>query len=206
MSNVGIVTLPGANISAVTYWAKRGGVEAALISRPEHINELDLVILPGVGAFDVAMDYLDQTGLRSAVVDHVKRGGYLAGICLGMQIMFESSEEGNTPGLGLLAGRVQRIPGGAERVPNIGWRSVLRESGRPQVATAFFFMHSYGLLVREFSSADTCTMLETIECNAPLVAAFRSQNLMGFQYHPEKSYTAGEILLSEMMNEIQSYC
>lgn len=116
MSNIGILTLPGANISAVSYWAKRGGVEAALISRPEHINELDLVILPGVGAFDVAMDYLNQTGLRSAVVDHAKRGGYLAGICLGMQIMFESSEEGNTPGLGLLAGRVQRIPGGAERV------------------------------------------------------------------------------------------
>lgn len=205
MSNIGILTLPGANVRAVSYWAKRSGAEASLVSRPENVSDLDCLILPGVGAFDAAMAYLDQTGLRPAVVAHAKRGGYLVGICLGMQIMFEASEEGNAAGLGLLAGRVRRIPGGADRVPNIGWRPVASAGGRPQPDPAFFFMHSYGMPVREFSEADTCTMLETTECNVPLVAAFRQQNLMGFQYHPEKSYTAGDRLLSEILHEIQSH-
>lgn len=205
MSNIGILTLPGANVCAVSYWAKRSGVEASLVSYPEHVSGLDCLILPGVGAFDAAMAYLDQTGLRQAVVAHAKRGGYLAGICLGMQIMFESSDEGNAAGLGLLEGRVRRIPGGAARVPNIGWRPIAGAGGRLQTGPAFFFMHSYGMPSREFAAADTCSRLETVECNVPLVAAFRRQNLMGFQYHPEKSYAAGDRLLSEIMHEIQSH-
>jgi glutamine amidotransferase len=206
MSKVGILTLPGANVHAVSYWAKRCGVEASLVSRPEHVSGLDFLILPGVGAFDTAMAYLDQTGLRQAVVAHAKSGGYLAGICLGMQIMFESSEEGNAAGLGLLEGRVRRIPGGVDRVPNIGWRPVAcAGEGRPQPDPTFFFMHSYGMPASEFAAADACLTLETVECNVPLVAAFRRQNLMGFQYHPEKSYTAGDRLLSEILHEIQSH-
>lgn len=205
MSKIGIITLPGANIHAVSYWAKRSGAEASLVSYPEHIKGLDCLIIPGVGAFDPAMAYLDQTGLRKAVVTHAEHGGYLVGICLGMQIMFDSSDEGRAAGLGLLGGRVRRIPGGADRVPNIGWRSVAGAEGRPQSASVFFFMHSYGLPVHEFAAADACSRLETVECNVPLVAAFRQQHLMGFQYHPEKSYAAGDRLLSEIMHEIQSH-
>lgn len=206
MSKIGILTLPGANVHAVSYWAKRCGIEASMVSLPEQLSVLDCLILPGVGAFDTAMSYLDQTGLRDAIVAHAKGGGYLAGICLGMQIMFESSEEGNAAGLGLLAGRVRRIPGGADRVPNIGWCRVATAAGRrPQPAPAFFFMHSYGIPAREFAAADTCLTLETVVCNVPLVAAFRRQNLMGFQYHPEKSYTAGDRLLSEILHAIQSH-
>lgn len=205
MSNIGILTLPGASVRAVSYWAKRSGAVASLVSRPEHVIDLDCLILPGVGAFDAAMSYLNQTGLGPAVIAYAKRGGYLAGICLGMQIMFEASEEGNAAGLGLLAGRVRRIPSGTDRVPNIGWRSVASAEKRPQPDSIFFFMHSYCMPLCEFSVADTCSKLETTECNAPLVAAFRWKNLMGFQYHPEKSYTAGDRLLSEILYEIQSH-
>lgn len=204
MSNVGIVTLPGANVSAVSYWLKRGGVEAKLVSSPDHVTGLECLILPGVGAFDSAMDYLDQTGLRGAIIEYANCGGCLIGICLGMQIMFESSDEGIRAGLGLIAGRVRRIPGGTYRVPNIGWRSVVDASKSNAPQPVYFFMHSYGIHSAEFTTADTCSSLETIEHNVPLVASFRSQNLIGMQYHPEKSYVAGDHLISEILYEIQS--
>jgi glutamine amidotransferase len=206
MSKFGILMLPGSNVHAVNYWAKRGGVDATLVSRPEQVRGLDCLILPGVGAFDDAVSYLDRSGLRQAVVAHAELGRYLVGICLGMQVLFESSEEGISRGLGLLPGGVQRIPVGLDRVPNIGWRPV-NSFGVDRILTdkKFFFMHSYGVPAQEFADVVKCDKVETVKCNVHLLASFRMKNLIGFQYHPEKSYIAGDRLFSEILHAIQSY-
>ena len=203
MSKIGIIMLPGANIHAVSYWVKRCGIEVSLVSDPKEISNLNCLILPGVGAFDTAMSYLDNQCFRQAIVAYARSGGLIVGICLGMQILFESSDEGSAAGLGLLEGRVRRIPCGEYRVPNIGWRHVSNiVDGSVYASSSFFFMHSYGMLVSEFLASNACSLLGTVDCNVPLVAAFRKENLIGFQYHPEKSYTAGEHLLSEIIHAI----
>jgi imidazole glycerol-phosphate synthase subunit HisH len=206
MLKIGIITLPGANVDSVRYWIKRSGFESTEVSHPDQIAKLNCMILPGVGAFDSAMTYLVKTGLKQAVIDYSNKGGNLIGICLGMQIMFESSEEGKASGLSLLEGHLIRIPDGVMRVPNIGWRAVNRieSEGKACQKALFFFMHSYGLPLAGFTDASVCERLETVEHNTQLVATFRKKNLLGFQFHPEKSYLAGDRVLKDFLHEIQS--
>jgi imidazole glycerol-phosphate synthase subunit HisH len=167
------------------------GVEVAVTADPAAVREATMVILPGVGAFGEAVKRIDSLGLRLPVVDHVNRGKPLLGICLGMQLLFESGEESpGAPGLGILPGRVCRFHGELP-VPHIGWNDVI-PTGRsvlfPDGGGVFYFVHSY-------YATESDASIATTEYGIRFTSAVQKANVFGVQFHPEKSQAAGLSLL-----------
>jgi glutamine amidotransferase len=162
---------------------------------PETVAAADFLLLPGVGAFGVAASRLAKTGIGEAIRAAADRGGRVLGICLGMQLLFESSEEGGgSRGLGLLPGNVARLSGDA-RVPHIGWNRVIAtERGASLFGNGagadFYFVHSFAARP---SSEDV--VLARCCHGESFPAAVRQGAFLGFQFHPEKSGEAGVRLL-----------
>ncbi|UOE80895.1 imidazole glycerol phosphate synthase subunit HisH [Vibrio splendidus] len=192
-----ILNLPGANISAVEYWLKRSSVDYIVSSDPSDINSDICLVLPGVGSFDSCISFLEKNNLKNAIVKHHANGGFMVGICLGMQICFQSSEEGNLAGLSLVPGCVKKISAGKYKVPNIGWRGL-------DGAANYYFMHSYAVPILEVTNCEVVQDAVCLEHNVSLLASFRSKNGFFFQYHPEKSYEFGDRLLEEIINESEN--
>lgn len=171
------------------------GFPAQITESPEAVLRADHVVLPGVGAFSDAMTRLRQTGLGEAAVAAVKRGTPLLGICLGMQLLFEGSQEGGYhQGLGLLPGSITRIPDRGLKVPHMGWNTlqIARDSLLFDVKTEpyAYFVHSYHMaeISPEWTSASA-------EYGVAFTAAVEKENLLGTQFHPEKSGDAGLAML-----------
>jgi glutamine amidotransferase len=171
------------------------GHEAVPTREPESIAAAGFLVLPGVGAFAEAARRLDRTGIGEAIRAAAERGGRVLGICLGMQLLFESSEEGGgSLGLALLPGDVVRLSGEA-RVPHIGWnRVVATERGSPLFGNGagadFYFVHSFA--ARPSSEG---VVLARCFHGESFPAAVRQGAFLGFQFHPEKSGEAGVRLL-----------
>jgi glutamine amidotransferase len=195
MRSVGVVMLPYANVASIDYWAARSGCSLQHCATPADLAQLDALVLPGVGSFDCAMAYLEQTGFASAIRDFAAAGKPLLGICLGMQVLFDSSEEGQRAGLGILPSRIVRLPGGADRVPNIGWR----ETRDAATVRCFYFMHSFCLPAAEAALLESSSLSA---CNGGFVASFRHANVFGYQFHPEKSYSNGDAVLQEFLGRV----
>ena len=188
-----LVDSGGANIGSVLYALERLGARARLSADPDEIVTAERVILPGVGAAGPAMALLRERGLIE-VIRGLKQP--LLGICLGMQLLFESSDEGDVECLGLIPGRVRALraaPG--IRVPHMGWNAVevLAEhpvlSGIPS-GTYFYFVHSYHAVPGE-AGITACRA----EYGFPFTAAVGKGNRFAVQFHPEKSQSAGLRLL-----------
>ena len=170
------------------------GMEAEVTSDPETIRRAERVILPGVGAFGDAADKLRATGLDRVVKEEAARGKPLMGICLGMQLLFDRSlEYGEHAGLGLLRGEIrpiaERIPAGL-KIPQIGWNALIRKRETPLLrhlseGDCVYFVHSYSAVNCEDS------LLATTEYGAELTACVGRDNVMGCQFHPEKSGRVG---------------
>ncbi len=171
------------------------GLGVRLSDDPDDIREATHLILPGVGAFDHAVCEMDRRGLRQELYNlaNVEKVPII-GICLGMQLLFESSEEGTEQGLGLIPGKLERIksgPGDAVKVPHAGFSKVrleqtsgfFNEMGDFQ---SFYFTHSYAIRGSHLN-------FESAICDYgfPFAAAFRKGNIYGTQFHPEKSQSAG---------------
>ena len=199
----GILNLPGSNFRAVEYWLKRAGVTSLKVDDGMALSEIDCLVLPGVGSFDRAMAYIDNLGMRDDLVEFSHSRKLMIGICLGMQILFEGSMEGVSKGLGILKGQVTLLPTGKTRVPNIGWRTISSTAELGSELTKFFFMHSYGCLYDDIVAKNTLDVIETIENNETIVAGFRKGTLIGMQYHPEKSYFAGDEVIARLVNEFE---
>lgn len=163
------------------------------------------VIFPGQGAMPDCMRELDARGLRQAVLDAARHKPFL-GICIGLQMLFEHSAEGNVPGLGVLSGEVLRFDaklkdaqGNKLKVPHMGWNQVKHKdhplwSGIAQEAR-FYFVHSYYVQPREMSGVQATT-----DYPQPFVCAVARDNLFAVQFHPEKSAAAGLQLLQNFIN------
>jgi glutamine amidotransferase len=195
--DVVLIDSGGANIGSVQYALQRLGVDARLSADAETIAKADRVILPGVGAAGAGMARLRELGLVELV-----RGlsQPLLGICLGMQLLFDSSEENETACLGLIPGRVRKLAGcEGVRVPHMGWNTLkpLRDdsllNGVPEGAQAYF-VHSYAAPVSE----DT---LATSSHGEEFAAAVRHGNCWGAQFHPERSAAVGAKLLENFLSE-----
>jgi glutamine amidotransferase len=167
------------------------GVDVTVTADPAAVREATTVILPGVGAFGEAVKRIDGLGLRLPIMDHVLRDKPLLGICLGMQLLFESSEESpGVSGLGILPGAVcrfrEKLP-----VPHIGWNDVI-PTGRsvlfPEGGGVFYFVHSYFAAESDASVAAT-------DYGVRFASAVQKANVFGVQFHPEKSQAAGLSLL-----------
>jgi imidazole glycerol-phosphate synthase subunit HisH len=174
------------NVLSVTCAFARLGADVAVTEEPGEILSADLAVLPGVGSAASAMAGLRARGLDHALRERVESGGPALGICLGLQLALEESEEdGGVPGLGLLPGRAVRLREG--RVPRIGWAPV------EPLGRAFYFAHSY--------VAETPAVTATSE---GLAAEVRFRSFLGVQFHPEKSGDAGSRYLADTLDRCRS--
>ena len=165
------------------------GQEAEITASPARLDAATHVILPGVGAFADAIGCLRRTGLDRALKACAAGGKPVLGICLGMQLFYETSEEnGEHEGLGLLKGRVTRLKAPGLKVPHMGWNSLcVRESPlfRPGETPCVYFVHSYAVAGVSEDTAASCEYGETF------TAASWRGNVLATQFHPEKSGSAG---------------
>ena len=194
--NVVLIDSGGANIGSVRYALERLGVDAPLTADADLIRGADRVILPGVGAAGTAMALLRECGLAEVI-----RGLQqpLLGICLGMQLLFDASEEGDVSCLGLLPGTVTRLHGGdGIRVPHMGWNALTPLRGHPLLdgipdGAQAYFVHSYCAPVTADTLA-TCTHGQTF------AAVVGRGNRFGAQFHPERSADVGVRLLQNFLS------
>lgn len=175
-------------------------IPVVIASSPQELRRASRIILPGVGAFDWAMSRLNASGLRSALDDLVleKRIPVL-GVCVGMQMMARSSEEGLSPGLGWLDAHVKRFDTALlpqrTHIPHMGWNDVTPTAASPLFAALdtprFYFLHSY-----YFAPGQASQILATTNYGVDFTSAAADRNIYGVQFHPEKSHAWGVQLLS----------
>lgn len=188
------------NILSVTRAFEKIGFDTSIVQKNKIINS-EILIIPGVGSFADAMLELNKNELTQMVVNHVKSGKRLIGICLGMQLLFETGlEGGRTQGLSLLKGTVKPIPSfvGMKkiRLPNIGWRPVSTKfKNRIMEENDFYFVHSYFADINDKSKILATSIHEGFK----FPAVIGKENILGMQFHPEKSGQAGLSLLIEIM-------
>jgi glutamine amidotransferase len=190
------------NLRSVANAIEAAGGDACVTRRPEDIRRASHIVLPGVGAFQSCMEGLRATDLVGVLDETVRNHGKpFLGICVGMQLLAESSEEGGSAGLGWIPGRVQRFSNSlARRVPHMGWNDV--EPSRPSPMfhgirqPTFFFVHSY------FLPADGQSALSgRCEYGQPFAAALVADNIWATQFHPEKSQQNGLRLLENFLSQ-----
>ncbi len=199
---VAIIDYDAGNIRSVEKAVALLGHEAVVTGKQEMILSADHVILPGVGAFGDAMDKLKRFGLIETIREAVRRKLPFLGICLGLQLMFESSEEApGVEGLGLLPGKILRIPEGEGlKIPHIGWNSLkFPNQGRLFRGIAedayVYFVHSYYL-----QADDPQIVTATTEYGTLIHASVERDNLFACQFHPEKSSETGLMILQNFLN------
>jgi len=175
--------------------------EVLVTADPEAIRAAERIVVPGQGAMPDCMRQLTASGAREAVVEAARDKPFL-GLCIGLQMLFERGEEGDTPGLALLGGTVPRFAGAAMRglkIPQKGWNRVMQS--RPHAlwrdvpdGTRFYFVHSYYPVPR-----DQAITAATCEYGVPFTCAIARDNIFAVQFHPEKSDSAGLQLLSNFV-------
>ena len=198
---IAIVDYGVGNIFSLYSSFKYIGAEVVLTSDPEEIKKADKIILPGVGAFADAAKKLRDSGLADVVVDEVKNGKPLLGICLGMQMLFERSfEYGEHKGLGLIKGDIVSMEGVVPanyKIPHIGWNGLHfpEDKAKSDIFKyinendCVYFVHSY------FGANCDESVIATTEYGAELTAAVAYKNVYGVQFHPEKSGEVGMKIL-----------
>jgi glutamine amidotransferase len=205
---VGVIDYGVGNLGSVLSALEVLRVKPVLVDRASDVHATDRLILPGVGNFADCVRLLDAGGWITALRDEVQ--GYeqpLLGVCVGMQLLADSSTEGlaegqNTPGLSFIPGQVRHLRsfGCTQRVPHVGWNGITRErtddhlfDGIPD-GTDFYFVHSYA-----FAPHDPAHILATTDYGVPVTAAVRCGHVWGTQFHPEKSSRAGFRLLKNFI-------
>lgn len=193
--DVAIIKYNAGNIYSVSYALKRLGINPVITADPELLGKADKVIFPGVGEAQTTMDHLKANGLDT-IIRELKQP--VLGICLGMQLMCRYSEEGDATCLGIFDTEVKRfIPQVHEdKVPHMGWNTITDLKGElfsEQLENKFvYFVHSYYVPVNEYTAATTEYIL-------PFSASLHKDNFYASQFHPEKSGSVGELILSNFL-------
>ena len=200
---IGIVDYNMGNLASVINAFESLGAQISLESNPENLKNYDKLILPGVGAFGDAMEHLQRNGMDQAVIAFAKSGKPLLGICLGMQLLFESSEEfGLTEGLGLIPGKVVSFDTAKFdhplKVPHMGWNELFVQNDTPLFVGMnkefyLYFVHSFHAVCDdEYAIGKTYYGYE-------YVSAVQNGNIYGIQPHPEKSHENGLKILKNFV-------
>jgi len=213
MKDVVIVDYGMGNIKSVQRGLEKVGATVTLSSVPEIIATANRIVLPGVGAFEEGMKELRKANLITAIQDFVSTGKSLLGICLGMQILLENSEEhGNHQGLGFIQGSVKAIPQNAgdlfvRKTPHIGWSELKFQNhkadwsrtclGDINIGEYFYFVHSFMAVPVKSSDVLAHCEYEGLQ----ITAAIRKDNVTGLQFHPEKSGESGLKILQKFVSE-----
>ena len=207
MAVIAVVDYGMGNLHSVCKALEQAGATPQVTDRPHEIDQADAVILPGVGAFDPAMQHLRSRGLEAPMKQAVASGKPFLGICLGLQILFDGSEEGQEPGLGIVPGVVrhfQHEPG--ITIPHMGWNQL--SFTQPELAIWqnlptqpwAYFVHSYYV-----DPVDPQVRAATVTHGSQTVtAAIARDNLMAVQFHPEKSSGAGLQMLANFVSQVRT--
>jgi len=203
---IAVIDYKAGNLRNVQKAIESLNAESEVISKPKDLEKFDAIILPGVGNFRNGMDSLNDSGLSEAIISEAKDSKKpLMGICLGMQLLALSGEEGGfTKGLGLLPMKVQKfdMQNKEERLPHMGWNSIAPKNKsllfkNVPIDSDFYFAHSYHVVLDgEEISAAIC------DYAYPFPAAVESGNIFATQFHPEKSQRFGRLVLKNFL----SYC
>lgn len=195
-----IIDLGLNNVASIERALRLSGFDSLrVVADARDFRNSDLLVLPGVGAFGVAMASIRNRGFEEVIKGHVKSGGYLMGVCLGMQMLFDSSSESpESHGLGLVSGEVVRIaPRPEMRIPHVGWtalEAVTSPFGELETSSDFYFVHSY-----EANPSNPSVVIAHAHYGSDrLTAAILQENIVGFQFHPEKSSKPGSRLLRQV--------
>ena len=181
-----IIDYDSGNLRSVSKAVELAGVEPLVTRDKEHLASADAVVLPGVGSAPAAMEALRERGLVQPLRDYAASGRPFLGVCLGLQLLMESTEEGDAPCLGIIPGGVQRLPTGL-KVPHMGWNSVRFEKTHPVFEgipqdSYFYFVHSYYAV-----PSDPAGHAGTSEYGVSFCSVYTRGNLIATQFHPEKS-------------------
>lgn len=196
MMNV-IIDYKVGNLKSVERGFTRAGIKTIVTNDIELVKKAKTIILPGVGAFKDAMLDLEKTDLIPVIMEHVKNGKLLIGICLGMQLLFESSSEfGFTKGLGFIDGSIELIEGNV-KIPHMGWNNLkinIENELTKKVTNKdyVYFVHSF------YAKTDTNNVVAYTSYSKDLPAIVQKENVIGFQFHPEKSGEVGLQLLRNL--------
>jgi glutamine amidotransferase len=190
------------NLGSIQNMLKKAGYKAEISSNPHQIEEADKIILPGVGSFDRAMSNLDELGLKVLLQKKASDGTPVLGICLGMQLLADSSEEGVLNGLGLIPGKVVKFNISPDlKVPHMGWNvveynpaSIIFQNFKEWDEARFYFIHSYHYIPQDVAHIDGKTMYGDF-----FASAVSRNNIFGVQFHPEKSHKFGLQLLKNFI-------
>jgi glutamine amidotransferase len=193
-----IVNTGCANISSVKFAVERLGTQVTVSDDIQVIQTADKIFLPGVGSANAAMASIEKKQLVSCIQGLTQP---VLGICLGMQLMVEKSEESlsnNTPCLGLIPGQVKRLQVGDLRLPHMGWNTVTPDADARlfkgiDAGSYFYFVHSFAVAVSEFTMA-------SCQYGMDFSAAIHKDNFFGVQFHPERSSDAGAHLLKNFID------
>lgn len=187
-----IIDYDAGNLANVVRAATRAGLDVVVTRNPAEIRDASALVLPGVGAMKDAMDHLNGYGLTGIIQEEVKKGKKLAGICLGMQALYDVSEEnGHIPALGLLPGCIVRFPEGKRKVPHMGWNELVIH--RPHEVLEGLAPHSYVYFVHSYykTPGHTEDVIASADYGVTVPAVVGKDNVLGFQFHPEKSGPVG---------------
>lgn len=195
---ISIIDYKAGNLASVSNALERLGVDFQVSYDPSVLDQSDAIIFPGVGHAQSAMQTLDERNLIDWLRITKKP---VLGICLGMQLLFESSEEGDTNGLGIIKGRLKKFDEKDGKVPHLGWNDFAKLSEHPLTAgletqSMMYYVHSYYAPVNE-------STLATCHYGIPFASVVEKDNFFGVQFHPEKSGQNGEILLKNYIELIQ---
>lgn len=194
---IAIIDYGAGNLRSIRRALEISGAETVITSDPEVVRAADAVVLPGVGHAGHAIGEIERRGLTPAIKDSVESGKPFLGICVGMQVLFEHQQEGDTQGFGFLHGNVRQIEG-AEKLPHIGWNQIdASESESPLDQGYFYFVHSF---IAEPMNPNDVAATATYGESFPVVV--KSGNVWGTQFHPEKSGPAGVEFLATWVNEV----
>jgi glutamine amidotransferase len=207
MPVIAVVDYDMGNLHSVCKGLEKAGAIPKVTNSTADIERADAVVLPGVGSFDPAVQQLRSKGLVEPIREAIASGKPFLGICLGLQILFDSSEEGSEPGLGIVAGKVRRFrsePG--LTIPHMGWNQL--DLTQPHASLWqnlpshpwVYFVHSYYV-----DPLDPDVRAATVTHGTqPVTAAIARDNLMAVQFHPEKSSTTGLQILSNFVTQVRT--
>jgi glutamine amidotransferase len=197
---IAVLDYGSGNLHSVSRALLAVGGDVTVTADADDVMRADALVIPGVGHFGQCVGALRDAGLDRAVLAVVASGRPVVGVCVGMQVLFEGSEEASEPGLGVLPGRVRRLPDQV-KVPHMGWNTVTWTAPHALTAgipdgTHFYFVHSYAL------GADGDAVVGVAEHGRPFAAAAARGNVFATQFHPEKSADAGLQLYENLVKAV----